>query len=91
MKVEEKVALCAIKHGEKSHIELDEAKCERCRARICLRVCPAQLYIEDPDSSGVLVDHTGCLECGTCLVVCPEGAVVWAYPEPGTGIRYRHG
>ena len=93
MKVEEKIALCAIKHHEKSHIQLDSDSCSRCTTRICLRACPAHLYTleQDEQDEQVKVDHTGCLECGTCMVICPLRAVSWKYPDPGFGIHYRHG
>ena len=91
MKVEEKVALLAIKHDSSSHIELDPTACARCPTRVCLRVCPAHLYTRDPDSQEIKVDHAGCLECGTCLVICPLRAVRWRYPEGSAGIRYRYG
>lgn len=91
MKVEEKIALCAIKHSDKSHILLEQEKCAECKTRICLRACPAHLYTLETKSNRVIVDHTGCLECGTCLLICPAGAVSWNYPEPGFGIRYRLG
>jgi len=89
MKIDEKVAKCAIKHDTESHIRLNEDECEKCESRICTLACPAGLYtVED---GKVKFDHTGCLECGTCLVVCPRGAVDWSYPTPGFGIRYRFG
>jgi ferredoxin like protein len=89
MKVEDKVALCAIKHSEKSHIRLEAALCVKCPTKICIRACPAHLYTLEQDE--VKVDHTGCLECGTCMIVCPLGAVAWEYPPGGFGIRYRYG
>ena len=91
MKVEDKVALLAIKHDERSHIEIDPAGCARCPTRICLRACPAHLYTALPGGDKIKVDHTGCLECGTCLVICPLAAVHWRYPEASFGIRYRYG
>jgi ferredoxin like protein len=91
MKVEEKVALCAIKHDERSHIELDPAACARCSTRICLRACPAHLYTLEAETSQIKLDHTGCLECGTCFIICPLHAVRWRYPEGAFGIRYRYG
>ncbi|MDH7479765.1 MAG: ferredoxin family protein, partial [Syntrophomonadaceae bacterium] len=37
-------------------------------------------------------DCAGCLECGTCRVVCPRpGAIEWNYPRGGFGIVYRYG
>lgn len=91
MKIEEKIALCAIKHHETSHIVVDVEICNKCETRICLRACPGELYTIDEESGLVRVEHTGCLECGTCLVICPHGAVKWEYPEAGFGVHYRHG
>jgi ferredoxin like protein len=91
MKIEEKVALCAIKHDERSHIELDVAACARCPSRICLRACPAHLYTLEAEPNRIKLDHTGCLECGTCFILCPLHAVRWRYPEGSFGIRYRYG
>ena len=89
MKVEEKVALLAIKQGPESHITVDESMCGTCESRICLRACPAELYTLE--GGEVIVDHSGCLECGTCMIVCPLGAITWCYPDAGCGIRYRYG
>ncbi|MBW1810840.1 MAG: 4Fe-4S dicluster domain-containing protein [Deltaproteobacteria bacterium] len=91
MKVEEKVALCAIRQHQDSHIEIDQACCSRCPTRICLRACPAGLYSLSDESAPIKLDHSGCLECGTCMIVCPLSAVSWNYPAPGFGIHYRHG
>jgi len=89
MKVEEKVALLAIKQGTESHIAVDESSCGTCESQICLRACPAELYTLE--GGVVIVDHSGCLECGTCMIVCPLGAITWRYPDAGNGIRYRYG
>jgi len=91
MKIEDKVALCAIKHNEVSHITLNEEKCKICETKVCVRACPAHLYTIEPETGKLQVDHTGCLECGTCLIICPSKAVTWVYPEPDFGIYYRYG
>ncbi len=91
MKVEEKVAKNAIKHHSETHIVLDERACESCETKICIRACPAGLYEIEPSTKKIIVDYAGCLECGTCMIICPPGGVDWKYPEPGYGIRYRHG
>jgi ferredoxin like protein len=33
----------------------------------------------------------GCLECGTCRVVCAEQNVNWEYPRGGYGIQFKFG
>ena len=38
-------------------------------------------------------DYAGCLECGTCRVVCPRSAeaLKWSYPRGGFGVQFRFG
>lgn len=92
MKPDEKLALDAFKVDEKSHILVDNRICKSvCRTRYCLRVCPAELYTYEPDREEIRVEHAGCLECGTCLVVCKPGAISWNYPKGGHGVQYRYG
>ena len=38
---------------------------------------------------GVVTD--GCLECGTCRVVCAPKNVAWDYPRGGFGILFKFG
>ncbi len=69
------------------HIVVDTSKCSRCDAKPCVRLCPAGCYTV---VDGRLVfSYEGCLECGTCRVVCPLGAVKWDYPLSGRGVYYR--
>ena len=37
------------------------------------------------------VEYAGCLECGTCLIACNEGALSWSYPKGDYGVQYRFG
>jgi len=74
------------------HIEVDSAICANCKERICLIVCPAEVYKEDPnDPHGIAVSHENCLECGTCRKACPYDGVRWRYPDGGKGVKYRFG
>lgn len=78
--------------GEKPHIVIDHAICrERCAVRPCLYVCPAKLFSLKPDSKDIFVDYEGCLECGTCVIVCQDEALSWEYPRAGFGVQYRFG
>jgi ferredoxin like protein len=76
---------------EEPHIVLDHEKCKPCQEKPCLFVCPAVLYTLD--KSGVIsFDYAGCLECGTCRVMCKnKGIVKWVYPRGTFGVNYRYG
>jgi len=70
------------------HIKVDTEKCKLCRTKPCVRLCPAGCYTLSQDNS-VLFSYEGCLECGTCRVVCPHDAIEWSYPKNGRGIHFR--
>ncbi len=92
MTVDEKLTRNAFKPDARSHIEIDAEVCRaRCAERYCVRVCPAALYEWNEESDRMVVEHAGCLECGTCLVACRHGALSWRYPRGGFGVQYRYG
>ncbi len=76
---------------ETPHIHINQQICQtRCVARPCLHVCPANLYTLN-EGGEIRVDYEGCLECGTCLIACPQDALSWHYPRAGYGVQYRFG
>lgn len=75
---------------ENAHIQLaDNPNLEEFKKLV--RVCPAALYkLDDQDRTSF--DHAGCLECGTCRILCGDTIVTtWEYPQPTKGIMYRYG
>ncbi|HTY82275.1 MAG TPA: 4Fe-4S dicluster domain-containing protein [Dehalococcoidales bacterium] len=89
MKIDDKLALNLFHVDKKAHIEIDQAICRKCPHKACTRVCPVENYtINEGD---VVFAWEGCLECGTCRIVCDQGSVKWTYPSGGFGIVYRHG
>lgn len=76
---------------ERPHIEIDKAICAGCADRPCLYVCPAVLYKQEEDG-GISFDYAGCLECGTCRIMCKnKGIVKWVYPRGTFGVNFRFG
>ena len=53
--------------------------------------CPAGCYrLNEHGQVEVSVD--GCLECGTCRVICePRGDIEWQYPRGGFGVMFKFG
>ena len=91
MSIEDKLFLSRLKRHTVSHIKLDEHICnDRCRTKICTRVCPARAYELD-GAGNIVFHHDDCLECGACRIVCPEDNVEWNFPVFGRGIIYRYG
>lgn len=72
------------------HISIkNEAACTACDTQSCVWCCPAGCWKIEDGKVGVVTD--GCLECGTCRVVCAPKNVAWDYPRGGFGILFKFG
>ena len=85
--VQNKINNVMFKTDHDSHIKIDQSKCQNCTEKPCLTVCPAGMFSLSGDGSEVIYSHEGCLECGTCYVVCPH--LEWNYPKGGFGVIFR--
>ena len=76
----------------RAHIRIiDHDVCLQCERQQCINCCPAACYAPQPDGR-VLFSYEGCVECGTCRIVCCEfHNVEWTYPRGGYGVQYRFG
>ena len=85
-----KLGLDVFKEGSEFHIQINPAKADDRRLLACVRLCPAGLYSQD-EAGGVVLSTDGCLECGTCKIICDDEVLLWTYPEGATGVQYRFG
>ncbi|MFT8871825.1 MAG: ferredoxin family protein [Sporolactobacillus sp.] len=70
-----------IKKGDIDHKEIQKL----------INACPAALYKLNEDGS-LRFDYAGCLECGTCRVLCGNTVLdKWEFPEGTYGIEFRFG
>jgi NAD-dependent dihydropyrimidine dehydrogenase PreA subunit len=69
-------------------IIIDTPACTGCGC--CLTICGGDVF-EINGGKAVAVNADKCLECGTCEVVCPAGAITFNIPAGGTGIVYECG
>lgn len=75
---------------KQAHIVIDSSVCATCPDKPCLVTCPAGAYVLE--AGEIQFSGAGCLECGTCRVVCQHGGIVcWQYPRSTFGINYRNG
>lgn len=75
------------------HIRIkDAAICSNdCQGQACTYICPANCYKAEGNRSVTLITD-GCLECGSCRVICTEHSnVAWEYPRGGYGILFKFG
>ncbi|MFQ5901196.1 MAG: ferredoxin family protein [Thermodesulfobacteriota bacterium] len=87
----EKLFILKFKVDKKSHLILNKDICRECKEMACLLICPSEVYKWDEDRKEVTVSYEGCLECGTCRIVCKVGAIDWRNPKGGFGVSYRFG
>jgi carbon-monoxide dehydrogenase iron sulfur subunit len=50
-------------------------RCQHCDDAPCVQACLTGALTRDPISSLVTIDEERCIGCGTCLLVCPLGAL----------------
>lgn len=90
--VEEKLGVDKfIVHEENPHIILKKENIDMKEFKKLVIACPAGLYVQNDDGS-IRFDYAGCIECGTCRVLC--GATIiekWEFPQGSFGIEYRQG
>lgn len=77
---------------EKAHVRVkSEEVCRTCEEKSCTWACPAGCYQVGEDG-GVTPAVDGCLECGTCRIICDDKKNLdWEYPTGGHGILYKFG
>jgi len=85
--IQEKLNFIRFRLDAETHVIINREKCAQCKGRPCLFACPAGLFTLSEGE--VLHSHEGCLECGTCYVVCEQGAIDWRYPKGGFGVCFR--
>jgi len=90
--LEDRLATVKFNAAPEPHITLDKNKCKVCKDRICIAVCPVGNYqLNESDPLEIILSWEGCMECGTCRIACPHGAVAWRYPIGGKGVCFRLG
>lgn len=75
---------------ENAHIELVENFSPAELHKLAM-ACPAGLYKVQEDGT-VQFDYAGCLECGTCRILCGSTIIKkWEFPRGTMGVEYRNG
>lgn len=89
--VDAKLSVCKFYVDEENaHIELVENPAKEEFDKLVL-ACPAALY-KYGEGGEMMFDYAGCLECGTCRLICGKTILKkWEYPQGTMGIEYRWG
>jgi ferredoxin like protein len=92
MKLEDKLFLVTFDADTESHLGVkSQPVCQACEKKPCISGCPADCWAHEIEKKEVHVAFEGCLECGTCRIICPFNNVEWKYPRGGKGVKYRFG
>ena len=89
MSIDERIYVNRWKVYKDNHLKLDPEKCKVCEHKPCTYCCPVEVY--NWENEEIVVSYEGCLECGTCEIVCPYKKITLTYPVAGHGIVYRFG
>jgi ferredoxin like protein len=91
MKVDDKLGTIIFHVDQEPHINIQKEICIECEIQPCLTACPAENYQWDDVNNELIFNHEGCLECGTCKMICSLHAIKWSYPKQGKGVLYQFG
>ena len=81
-----------VDHG-RPHISIINPRVcsSECKSQQCTKICPAACYKAEGNGSVLLITD-GCMECGTCRIICNDfNNVEWDYPRGGYGILFKFG
>ena len=97
LRLSERLGLVPYRNQSRSdfepHIVVDTDICNStCPHKGTTYTCPAKCYTID-EAGLVHFQVEDCIECGTCMYVCDQGAVAWKYPDPeiGRGVTWNLG
>ncbi|MDA8389379.1 MAG: ferredoxin family protein [Gammaproteobacteria bacterium] len=79
--------------ASRAHVKITDPDVCRvaCKTSPCMVCCPAACYTREGDGRITLITD-GCLECGTCRIICTEHRnIEWTYPRGGYGILFKFG
>ena len=85
-----KLGFDVFKPDKEAHIKIKAGMEKDPRLMMAVLVCPAGLYSKN-SAGEVELTIDGCLECGTCRLVCGLEVLDWKYPGGGTGVQFRFG
>ena len=87
--VEDKLAVNKYDVDKDIHIKVNKDTCETCEIHSCLYVCPAECF--KLTGGHIIFSYEGCLECGSCRIVCGKKAIEWSLPRSGFGVCFEYG
>ncbi|WP_332237182.1 ferredoxin family protein [Sporolactobacillus sp. KGMB 08714] len=76
---------------DNAHIVLKQDEIDSHEFQKLIVACPANCY-RVTENGEFHFDYAGCLECGTCRVLCGKTILKkWEFPQGTMGVEYRYG
>lgn len=73
------------------HITINQKIHDSDDLKSLVNICPAGCYAIG-EKGRVEIVSDGCMECGTCRIVCQAtGEIEWSYPRGGYGVLFKFG
>ena len=91
MNINDKLSSLKYNKDEKSHLNVNNDTCMRCKDKTCTFICPASVYEWDEKKANLVVRYENCLECGACKIACDKKNIDWQYPSVEYGVIYKNG
>ena len=91
MNINDKLSSLKYNKDEKSHLEVNNDICMRCKDKVCTYICPASVYEWDEKKASLMIRYENCLECGACKIACERKNINWKYPSVEYGVIYKNG
>lgn len=60
--------------------------CIQCKYTDCVQVCPVDCFMEGPNF--LVIDPSGCIDCGVCVPECPVEAIFADDDLPGDQLQF---
>ncbi|MDH5401592.1 MAG: 4Fe-4S dicluster domain-containing protein [Candidatus Heimdallarchaeota archaeon] len=74
---------------ENAHIVVNGNICKNCPHHLCIAGCPTECFKFYENE--MVFQYEDCVECGTCDIMCDQGAVSWNNPRGTYGVKYSQG
>lgn len=91
MNIDDRLAKIKYETDENSHLKVNINYCRNCKSKICITICPANVYEWNAEANRLIINYENCLECGACRIACEKKSLEWQYPKGTKGVTYKFG
>ena len=85
------LSITKVNVDKESHINIkNSGKCKnKCPDKPCTFICPTKVFNWETSKELIGLEYGRCIECGACILACPNGNIDLFYPRGGYGVKYQ--